>query len=313
MLAESDAIRRASQALKDTIAEAVRAVLGSKGKVITTGLGKSGYVAGKIAATLASTGTPAFYLHPTEALHGDLGKVSSGDVLLAFAYGGETQEVIEVAKFAKRLGCNIIAVTGRVDSSLAKLATILLDGSVDREVCPLNLAPTASTAVAMAIGDALSVCLMAARGFSEVDFAALHPGGLLGRKLSTVSDHMVPIEVGLPSVGLDADIHGILAAITKKNFGIVPVIGGGNELLGAISDGDIRRALQLDGAQALGRKANSIMKTNPKVVNPEALSLEAIRIMEQNQITSLFVVSNTDQKKLVGLLRMHDLLAAKIV
>lgn len=312
MLAESDAIKASANQVGTELVQAVNEIAVLKGKVVVTGLGKSGHIARKIAATLASTGTPAFFLHPTEALHGDLGMISSGDALLAIAFGGETTEVVEVAKHAKRLGRFVVVISGKKDSSLARLSDVFLDGSVNREVCPLNLAPTASTAVALSLGDALAVCLMHVRGFSEVDFAHLHPGGSLGRKLSTVADHMRRIDDELPSVDSKTHFHGVLEAVTKRNFGIVPVLENG-ALIGAISDGDIRRALLRGGAEALKLVAEDLMTRKPRTTSPEALALEAFKEMESHQITSLFVEAESSPKQLLGIIRMHDLLAAKIV
>jgi len=312
MHAESDAITAAARRLDDNFARVVVELAAISGKVVVTGLGKSGHIARKIAATLASTGTAAFFLHPTEALHGDLGMLSEGDALLAIAFGGETIEVVEVAKHAKRFGRTVIGITGKQESSLARLADFLLDGTISREVCPLNLAPTASTAVTLALGDALAVALMHVKGFSEVDFATLHPGGTLGRKLSTVQEHMRPFDVELFGIQAEANFHDVLAAVTKRNFGIVPVLAK-EALVGAISDGDIRRALLERGAAALQVKAADLMTRSPKTIFANALALEALRDMEKRQITSLFVNSHENPTKLLGIIRMHDLLAAKIV
>lgn len=313
MHAESEAIKMTASKLGPELSMVVRAFAALSGKVVVTGLGKSGHIARKIAATLASTGTPSFYLHPSEALHGDLGMISAGDALLAIAFGGETTEVVDVAKHAKRLGRLVVCITGKTDSSLSKLSDFILDGSIGREVCPLNLAPTASTAVALALGDALAVTLMHVRGFSEVDFAALHPGGSLGRKLSLVSDHMRPLTVGLATVTTTTHFHQVLEAVTKQNLGIVPVLDRDQSLIGAISDGDIRRALLKSGASALQLTAEDIMTKNPRTISGLGLALEAFQTMERHQITSLFVQSKDDPSKLAGIIRMHDLLAAKIV
>lgn len=315
MRAESDAIVGAAQKLSANFVAAVRALGEIQGKVVVTGLGKSGHVGRKIASTLASTGTPAFFLHPSEALHGDLGMVAGDDAVIGIAFGGETLEVLEVVKHARRVACKVIAITGKAESSLAKLAHFTLDGSISREVCPLNLAPTASTAVALALGDALAVCLMKQRGFTSQDFAVLHPGGSIGRKLSCVADHMRMAGPDLPAVTEDQNFHVVLEAVTKKNFGIVPVLDQNQQLIGAISDGDIRRSLLHKGAQALSLTAKEIMTPNPRTVDGAMIALEAFQIMEKHQITSLFVVDNKNNasKALRGIVRMHDLLAAKIV
>ena len=298
--------------LGEAFVNAIDTILLCKGKVVLTGLGKSGHVARKIASTLASTGTSAFFLHPTEALHGDFGMIQSTDILIAIAFGGETPEVIAVARHARRLGVPVIGITGKPESSLAQLSTIVLDGSVEREICPLNLAPTTSSLVAMAIGDCLAVVLMRARGFAEQDFASLHPGGSLGKKLALVADHMHSAGE-VPVVRSSADFHSILSAITKNNFGIVAVVDDRDRLLGAVSDGDIRRALRKFDGEALRKTAADMMTQKPKMVEPQALAVDAFRMMETNQITSLFVCDQSDKATLRGIVRMHDLLSAKIV
>ena len=314
------ALEHEAQALKETALKlgqefiaAAHTMLATTGKVVVTGLGKSGHVSRKIAATLASTGTPSFYLHPAEALHGDLGMIQRQDVLMAIAFGGETEEVNAVARHAKRVGVPIVAITGNVKSSLAQLADIVLDGSVTREACPNNLAPTTSTTVALALGDAIAVAIMEARGFGADDFARLHPSGALGRKLATVRDLMKPAGSALPAVTLDDSFHQVLEAVTRKNFGIVPVVDRSGKLMGAISDGDIRRALLSQGASALKMIAPQMMTKNPRTINGRSLAIEAFKRMEEAQITSLFVVSEQQPDQLEGLIRMHDLLAAKIV
>ena len=310
---ESKALRTSASRLGPEFTDAVTLMLGTPGKIVVTGLGKSGHVGRKISATLASTGTPSFFLHPAEALHGDLGMLQKQDVLLAIAFGGETEEVLSVARHAKRIGVFVLAITGRLDSSLGKIADHVIDGSVDREVCPHNLAPTTSTTVAMAIGDALAVAIMNARGFSEADFARLHPSGALGRRLAMVQDLMKPTGPALPSVLPGSAFHEVLEAVTKKNYGIVPVQDHNGNLLGVISDGDIRRALLAQGAKALQMTAEALMTRNPRTTRAESLAIDAFKRMEESQITSLFVVEHAKPERLLGLIRMHDLLAAKIV
>ena len=310
---EAKALHAAATRLGVEFSQASQVILQAEGKVVVTGLGKSGHVGRKISATLASTGTPSIFLHPAEALHGDLGVIQRKDVLFAIAFGGETDEVLTVARHAKRIGVSVIAITGKLESSLAKLSDFCIDGSVDREVCPHNLAPTTSTTVAMALGDAFAVALMNARGFSQTDFARLHPSGALGRRLMTVSDLMKPKGVDLPAVSRDTEFHAILEAITRNNYGIVPVVGGSGEILGAISDGDIRRTLLAQGSKALQLTAEAFMTKNPRKIAATALAIEAFKRMEESQITSLFVVADGSPDNLAGLVRMHDLLAAKIV
>lgn len=310
---ESRALMETSDRLGEAFFQAAELILRTTGKIVVTGLGKSGHVSRKISATFASTGTPAFFLHPTEALHGDLGMIQKQDVLLAIAFGGETEEVNAVVRHAKRLGVTIVAITGKLQSALANLGDIVLDGSVSKEVCPHNLAPTASTTVALALGDALAVAIMNERGFSPEDFARLHPSGALGRRLSTVQDLMKPAGPALPSVNPSASFHEVLEAVTKKNYGIVPVVDLSGKLMGAISDGDIRRALLSQGAEAIKMTAVEMMTRSPRTINSRSFAIEAFKRMEEAQITSLFVVNDAQKDSLEGLLRMHDLLAAKIV
>ncbi|MFY7927407.1 MAG: KpsF/GutQ family sugar-phosphate isomerase [Oligoflexus sp.] len=305
---ESRSLAETAARLGPSFVAAVELVLASRGKVVVSGLGKSGHVGRKIAATLASTGTSSFFLHPSEALHGDLGMVQGSDVMLLIAFGGETRETLEVARFARRHRIPVIALTGKPHSSLAQSADCVLDGSVTREACPLNLAPTSSTTVAMALGDALAVALMRARGFQEQDFAQFHPDGSLGRQLSLVRDHM---RRDLPPLYEDDSFDRVLEVITAHNYGINAIFDLKNRLLGAITDGDIRRALLGRREQVFTQKASQLMTRNPKTIRPERLALDAVRMMEDFRITSLFVVS--EQGEVQGLIRMHDLLAAKIV
>lgn len=309
---EAEAIQLASGRLDGAFVKAVETILGIQGKVVLTGLGKSGHVARKIAATLASTGTAAFFVHPSEALHGDAGMIESKDALVALAFGGETREVLEVVKFARRIGAPVIAITGSMTSSLASAADMVIDGSVHREACPLNLAPTSSTTVALALGDALAVALMKARGFREEDFARYHPDGHLGRKLSTVEQHMVPI-AREACLRPDDDLREILAKVTRNNFGISVVLSAQESILGVITDGDVRRAIMKHESKIFGMKAQEIMSTAPKRIASRALALDAISLMEEKKITALIVVDERDENTLKGIVRMHDLLAAKIV
>ena len=309
---EANALIRASARIGQDFAQAATTILKAAGKVVVTGLGKSGHVARKVSATFASTGTPSFYLHPSEALHGDLGMIQQADVLIAIAFGGETEEVISVAKHCKRFGVPVISITGRPDSTLGKMSDYILDGSVDREVCPHNLAPTTSTAVALGLGDAMAMALMCVKGFSQSDFARLHPSGALGRRLATVEELMKAGEQ-LPTISPAASFHDVLEAVTRKNYGIVPVLDSTDRLVGAISDGDIRRALLLKGASAMTLTAEAFMTKSPRTTSGQILAVEAFKKMEDLQITSLFVVEENNPFQLRGIVRMHDLLAAKIV
>lgn len=306
--AESQSLSASARSLNAAFVNAVEMIIASQGKVVVTGLGKSGHIGRKIAATLASTGTASFFLHPSEALHGDLGMIQSPDVVLALAFGGETRETIEVIKFANRRNIPVIAITGKMDSSLARLSNVVLDGGVDREACPLNLAPTTSTTVAMGLGDALAVAIMRARGFEKQDFAQYHPDGSLGRQLSLVSQHM---KTDLLAIHADDDFDKVLAIITAHNYGIAGVFDGRESLIGAITDGDLRRALKTAREHVFSMRAKDIMTKNPKTILSDGLALDAVKMMEQSRITSLFVRDEADH--ILGLIRMHDLLAAKIV
>lgn len=308
LLDESSALVEAAQRLGPSFCEAVDRILHLEGKVVVSGLGKSGHVGRKIAATFASTGTAAFFLHPSEALHGDLGMVQAQDILLLIAFGGETRETLEVANFGKRHNIPVIAISGKPQSSLAKAATVFLDGSVSREACHLNLAPTSSTTVAMALGDALAVALMRARGFKEKDFAQFHPDGSLGRQLSLVRDHM---RRDMLALSVEDSISRVLEVITAHNYGIAAVYDKNQQLIGVITDGDLRRALLDKKEKVFDLKAVDLMTKSPKTISPGHLAVDAVKVMEDYRVTSLFVV---DDKELVtGLIRMHDLLAAKIV
>jgi arabinose-5-phosphate isomerase len=311
---EAQALTHAASRVGPAFAGAVQAILAARGKVLVTGLGKSGHVARKVASTLSSTGTSAFFLHPSEALHGDFGMMQPADCLIAIAFGGETAEVLEVGRFARRIGVPVVAITGKAGSTLAQLAHFVLDGGVDREADPLNLAPTCSSTVAIALGDALAVTLMRARGFTHTDFASLHPGGSLGRRLSRVQDHM-HAEAVLPRVQMTADFHAVLESVTNHNFGITAVVDAQGDLVGAISDGDLRRALLQRGAQALTCTARDLMSPNPTTISPETLAIDAVALMNDRPrpITSLFVTAEGGGRRPLGLLRLHDLLAAKIL
>ncbi len=310
---EAQCVALVAERLSGSFTSLCNAILAAKGKVVTTGLGKSGFIARKLASTLASTGTPAFFLHPSEAMHGDFGIIQKNDVLVAFAHGGETVEVNGVASYCRRLQVPVAGITGKLNSTLAGLSDFVIDGSVSREACPLNLAPTSSALVAMAIGDALAVALMEAREFTAKDFAALHPAGSLGRKLSRVRDHMHGLE-SIPVVSPDDGFHDVLETVTRRNFGIAAVVSKKDgKLMGSISDGDVRRHLLNADARALTSVARDFMRASPRTVTPEALAIDAVTIMESCQITSLFVVEHGAEGRLTGLVRMHDLLAAKIV
>lgn len=309
---EAQALDHCAELLSESFSSAVTILAGGQGKVILTGLGKSGHVARKISATFSSTGTPSCFLHPAEALHGDLGMIGAGDILVALAHGGETQEVLDVVSFAKRRDLFVIGFTSKLESSLARLCDVTLTTAVSQEACPLGLAPTSSTTVAMALGDALAVCLMRIKGFKQEDFADVHPGGDLGRRLAAVADFMHPIET-LSPIKISDSFHSILTKVTQNNFGIGAVMDRDDNLVGVITDGDLRRGLLRYEGRVFDLRCKDLMSIHPKVTYPHALAIQAFHLMEKSNITSLFVVEADRPEKLLGVIRLHDLLAAKIV
>jgi arabinose-5-phosphate isomerase len=307
---ETAALEALPARIGDDFVRACEIILMCTGRVVVSGMGKSGHVARKIAATLASTGTPAFFVHPAEASHGDLGMITRDDVLLALSNSGATEELLAIVPLLKRRGARLIAMTGKPDSPLARLADVHLDAAVEREACPLNLAPTASTTASLALGDALAVALLDARGFGPEDFANSHPGGALGRRLLThVSDVMRTAEA-IPAVRFDAPLTQAILEITRKRMGMTAVLGAAGEVEGIFTDGDLRRLLERDGdIRAL--HAREAMTRSPATIGPSALAAEAVRMMEDSRISQLLVVDGTG--RLVGAIHIHDLLTAKVV
>jgi arabinose-5-phosphate isomerase len=294
----------------DGFVRAVRAMLECKGRVIVMGMGKSGHVGRKIAATLASTGTPAFFVHPAEAGHGDLGMVRPGDVLLAISNSGESEELAVLLPALKRLSLTIVAMTGSAESTLARHADIVLSSQVDQEACPLNLAPTASTTAQMALGDALAVALLDARGFREEDFARSHPGGSLGRKLLMHVADLMRKGADVPRVGPQASFSDVLREMTGKGLGFTAVVDDGEQVLGIFTDGDLRRLIER-GEDLRRLTAQQVMRANPKRIRADALAVDAADLMEQHRITSVLVVD--DRARLVGALNSNDLMRAKVI
>lgn len=305
---EAAAVAALGQRLGAEFRAAVALILASHGRVIVSGIGKSGHIARKIAATLASTGTPAYFVHAAEAVHGDLGMITRDDVLIALSNSGENDELLTIVPLVKRLGGRLIAITGNADSSLAREADIHLDAHVDQEACPLNLAPTASTTAALALGDALAVALLDARGFGAEDFARSHPGGMLGRKLLThVSDVM---RTAVPTVAATVAVPQALAAMTAGGMGMVAVVDATGQPLGIFTDGDLRRALErLGDLRAI--TVDQVMTHRPRGIASRRLAVEAVELMETHKINQLLVVD--DAGKLCGALNMHDLFRAKVV
>ncbi|MGH9680347.1 MAG: KpsF/GutQ family sugar-phosphate isomerase [Candidatus Acidiferrales bacterium] len=301
---EAEALHDLVQRLDARFDAAVDLLLACKGRVVVIGMGKSGLIGRKIAATFSSTGTPSVFLHPAEAVHGDLGMLMRDDVALAVSYGGETEEIIALLETIKRLGLRMIALTGNPRSTIAAASDVALDVSVKEEACSLNLAPTASTTVAMAMGDALAVTLLDRRGFSPGDFAALHPGGRLGKKLLRVENLMHAGE-DMPSVAISAKMPDVIYEISKKKLGMTTVVDAEGRLAGVLTDGDLRRLMQERGAETIGLAAGECMTKNPRTIAPEELAGSALRIMEERKITSL-VVSGADGNP-VGVVHLHDL------
>jgi arabinose-5-phosphate isomerase len=307
---ESQAIRSLADRLGDSFVSAVELILASSGRVVVSGIGKSGHIARKMASTLASTGTPAFFVHAAEAGHGDLGMIRPEDVFICISNSGESPELLAIVPMVKRQGAKLIAMTGQPDSTLAREADVHLDAGVEQEACSLNLAPTASTTAALALGDALAVVLLDARGFSEADFARSHPGGSLGRKLLThVSDVMRKGDE-IPSVPLAATLTEAIFEITRKRLGMTAVLGPGGKVAGIFTDGDLRRTVEKTGDLKSALIAD-VMSASPQTIRPDSLAVEAVEMMERRKINQLLVVDA--HGVLVGALNMHDLFRAKVV
>ncbi|HMD29984.1 MAG TPA: KpsF/GutQ family sugar-phosphate isomerase [Steroidobacteraceae bacterium] len=305
---EIDGLRAQLPRLGTDFARACRICLNCRGRIVVTGMGKSGHIAGKIAATLASTGTPAFFVHPGEASHGDVGMITRDDAVLALSNSGETAEILTILPVIKRLGVPLIAFTGNPDSTLGQMATVHLDIRVPAEACPLNLAPTASTTAALAVGDALAVALLKARGFTEEDFARSHPAGTLGRRLLYVKDVM-RTGVHVPKVRAETSLAEGLLEVTSKGLGMTAIVDAGERVLGVFTDGDLRRALDR-AADLHNTRMDQVMTAQPKSVSPATLAAEAVHLMETHRITSLVVI-DTDGR-IVGALNVHDLLRAGV-
>ena len=307
---EAEAVSALIARVDERFLAAVDCVLGCRGRVIVSGIGKSGHIARKIAATLASTGTPAYFVHAAEANHGDLGMIQREDVLIALSYSGETQELLTVVPMIKRRGGRLIALTGNPESSLARLADVHLDARVAEEACPLNLAPTASTTAALALGDALAVALLDARGFGPEDFAASHPGGALGRRLLTRVRDVMRQGDAIPAVPEDATLAAALVEMTRAGLGMTAVVTAERRVAGIYTDGDLRRTLEKDGDLRRIRIAD-VMTSHPHAIGPERLAVEAVERMDSLRINQLLVVD--DEGMLVGALNTHDLLQARVI
>ena len=312
---EADAVRALALRLGDAFIAAHKLLFEAsekKGRVVVTGMGKSGHIGGKIASTLASTGTPAFFMHPGEASHGDLGMITKDDVVIAISNSGETDEILKILPQLKRRGTPVIAITGRANSTLATAAAVHLDAAVDKEACPLNLAPTASTTATLALGDALAVTLLDARGFGEEDYAMHHPGGALGRRLLMhVSDVMVTGE-RVPSVKVDALLPAAIMEMTKKGLGMTAVLGADGVLVGVFSDGDLRRTLEThDNIKSI--RVADIMTRTPKTIGAQRLAVEAAELIQRHKIGSSGLLVVDERNKLLGAVHVLDLMRAGVL
>lgn len=296
--------------LDDAFVAACRLCLDTPGRIVVTGMGKSGHISGKIAATLASTGTPAFFMHPGEASHGDLGMITNQDVLLAVSNSGETEEIITILPLVKRMGAPLITMTGNPGSTLAEAADVHLDVSVAEEACPLNLAPTASTTATLAMGDALAVALLKLRGFTAEDFALSHPSGSLGKRLILRVTDVMRTGSDMPAVAPDVKLTDGLMEMTQKGLGMTAVIDDQDRIVGIFTDGDLRRALDA-GVDVHKTTMNEVMHTKCTTVSADVLAAEAVHVMEENKITALLVID--DDRRLVGALNVHDLFRAGIM
>jgi len=299
---EADAISRLVDRLDDRFLKSVELLFHCQGRVIVTGMGKSGIIARKIAATFSSTGTPAFFLHPAEAVHGDLGAVQGDDVVLALSQTGETGELLRLLETIRRLGARLIAMTGSPNSTLARAADLVLDCGVDAEACPLNLAPTASTTAALAMGDALAMVLLVEKGFRQEDFAGLHPGGGIGKRLMRV-EALMHTGTAVPAVATTMPMREVVAEISAKGLGMACVVGEGGRLAGIITDGDLRRHMAVP--DLLAQPASAVMTAGPRTIGPTMLAVQALALMEQRKITSLVVVDG--ESRVEGVLHLHDL------
>ena len=307
---EAEALMDLKSRLDERFSQAVQMMLNVQGRVVVTGMGKSGHIGSKIAATLASTGTPAMFVHPGEASHGDLGMIKAVDVVLAISNSGESDELVSILPVLKRLGVPLIAMTGGMNSALAQHADVVLDSSVSKEACPLNLAPTASTTAQLALGDALAVALLDARGFKAEDFARSHPGGSLGRRLLTHVSDVMRKDDQVPRVLPTAGFSELMQEMSRKGLGASAIVNEAQQIMGIFTDGDLRRLIE-KGLDLRSLLAQDVMHANPRTVKQNALAVEAAELMEQFKITSVLVVNDAGQ--LSGALNTNDLMRAKVI
>jgi len=307
---EADAILSIMTCLNEDFENAVNTIAQCKGRVVMTGIGKSGLICKKIASTLSSVGVSAIFLHPADSIHGDLGILQNGDVVIVVSNSGETEELIKVLPWIRRMDVTMVVITGVLESTIAKYGDIVLGVKVD-EACPHNVVPTSSTTATLALGDALAIALMDKRNFSVEDFASLHPGGTLGRKLLLTVEELMHTGEQLPRVFQDMSTKDVIFEITTKRLGVTAVLNRDSELVGVVTDGDLRRAIERYD-NVLSRSASDVMTKNPKVIKKDALATYALKKMEEFSITSLFVVEKEGEKRPMGIIHIHDLLKAKI-
>jgi len=310
LLIESREVEALAHRLDENFNRAIALILQCRGRVVVTGMGKSGHIGNKIAATLASTGTPSFFMHPAEASHGDLGMITKEDVVIAISNSGEADELLTIVPLIKRMGARLISITGNTKSTLSRASDVYLDAHVSQEACPLGLSPTASTTAALALGDALAVVLLDQRGFSSDDYARSHPGGALGRRLLVLVKNVMRSGNAVPSVSIQATVKDALLEMSQKGLGMTAIVDAEYKPLGVFTDGDLRRAFE-SGVNITDCTVNDVMRMKPLTIAPEQLAVDAVGIMEQKKVTALLVVNT--EGILVGALNMHDLLIAKVV
>ena len=309
---EANSVSQIVERIDDKFESAVQTIMECDGRLIIMGMGKSGLISQKIASTMASTGTPSHFVSPAEATHGDLGMIKKGDVLLIVSNSGETMELMQLLPSIKRKGVLIIGLIGKKNSSLAREADISLDTSVEKEACTLDLAPTASTTATLAMGDALAVSLLEVRGFNKTDFAELHPGGMLGKRLLLTIDNLTHKGEAIPFISINSSIKDALFNISEKGLGLTGVMDEENSLIGIITDGDIRRGLEKFGDDILNKTAEFLMSEDPKWISSDTLAISALELMEKHSITSLFVYSDSSLKRPDGIVHIHDILKSGI-
>jgi len=309
---EAEAVLQIENRINEDFEAAVKAIFKCDGRLIVSGMGKSGLISQKIASTMASTGTPAQFVHPGEAIHGDLGMITEKDIILIISNSGETMELIHILPALQNKSITVIGLIGKKSSTLALQSDFFLDTSVEKEACTLDLAPTASTTATLAMGDALAVSLLELRGFNKSDFAKLHPGGMLGKRLLLILDQIIHKGDRIPFVHTNTKVKDALLIISEKGFGMTAVLNKDDEMIGIITDGDIRRALEEKGNKIFDQTADCLMSKNPKWITSDTLAISALELMEKHSITSLFVFSNTKLKKPDGVIHIHDILKTGI-